>query len=252
MMAVSGPKVPPTPGSDGKVWCYYNVVDISSPTTLTENNSGFSAMQVDGVNVPLATSYQFSTTGEHLVKFTLKDATRLQGMVWRGAGRPTKIYLPDSVTYLPDYCFYYNDNTILEVFSTPGVQSIGINYLYGSDNLVLSFPSLTTIRGTNNGLNCAEIVDLGSITTYPGQGFQGSFRRIVLPETVTEITNYFLYYCTNCTEVVIKAVNPPTLGTSPFDHIDSNFVIYVPSGSVSAYQAANRWSNYASRIQAIP
>jgi hypothetical protein len=49
--------------------------------------------------------------------------------------------------------------------------------------------------------------------------------------------------------VTCLPVTPPTIGSNAFNST-SNYPIYVPADSVSAYQSA--WSDYASRIQAIP
>ena len=59
------------------------------------------------------------------------------------------------------------------------------------------------------------------------------------------------YNCTSLTSVTIEATTPPTLGNNVF-YNTNECPIYVPSESVEIYKAANGWSNYASRIQAIP
>ena len=55
------------------------------------------------------------------------------------------------------------------------------------------------------------------------------------------------------TNLVIYATTPPTLyadlDDDDYADIDN---IFVPAGSVSAYQSATNWSAYASIIQAIP
>ena len=50
----------------------------------------------------------------------------------------------------------------------------------------------------------------------------------------------------------VKATVPPTLASNAFRSTNSAFTIYVPSQSVLAYQTADGWMNYASRITAIP
>ena len=49
----------------------------------------------------------------------------------------------------------------------------------------------------------------------------------------------------------MEPTTPPTLGgTSIFDNMNNN-PIYVPDNSVTAYQTAQYWSEYASRIKPI-
>lgn len=50
----------------------------------------------------------------------------------------------------------------------------------------------------------------------------------------------------------IYATTPPEFDEAFFGVDDSNLTIYVPSGSVSAYQNADGWSDYSHCIQAIP
>ena len=74
---------------------------------------------------------------------------------------------------------------------------------------------------------------------------------VFISSSVTKIYDYAFAECTSLVSVTIEATTPPTLITSPFFETN-DCPIYVPSGSVSAYQSAPGWRNLASRIQAIP
>ena len=45
---------------------------------------------------------------------------------------------------------------------------------------------------------------------------------------------------------------PPSISSFAMGHIDKISKIYVPAESVEAYKTATNWSNYASKIEAIP
>lgn len=79
--------------------------------------------------------------------------------------------------------------------------------------------------------------------------FCRSLTSITIPSGVTNIGEYAFLDCFGLQSVTCLAMTPPTLGVYAFD---GNYQIYVPSGSVNAYKAASGWSEYASRIQAIP
>jgi hypothetical protein len=72
---------------------------------------------------------------------------------------------------------------------------------------------------------------------------------VTIPASVTAIGNYAFYNCDNLAAVYVNAAVPPTLGgTYVFDNNPAGRMIYVPAASVSAYQSATYWSNYAGSI----
>ena len=92
-----------------------------------------------------------------------------------------------------------------------------------------------------------------NVTSIDNNAFNGcdGFINIIIPNSVTNIGNSAFYGCDGLTGVTIKATTPPTLGQTAFDNTN-NCPIYVPAESVNAYKAANGWTTYSSRIQAIP
>jgi hypothetical protein len=47
-------------------------------------------------------------------------------------------------------------------------------------------------------------------------------------------------------EYHILPTTPPTAGTTIFNYIPSDCIIYVPKGHLTDYQTATNWSTYAS------
>lgn len=76
---------------------------------------------------------------------------------------------------------------------------------------------------------------------------------VIFSNKLTSIGASAFNYCTTVSEFHFKSTTPPTLSsTNPFDNIPSDCIIYVPQGSLSAYQTATNWSTYASRMQEEP
>ena len=69
-----------------------------------------------------------------------------------------------------------------------------------------------------------------------------------VPITVTEIRDNAFYNCSNLRALYCKPTTPPTLGTDALTGTPSDMVIYVPTGSLADYQAAENWSTYASQM----
>lgn len=98
-------------------------------------------------------------------------------------------------------------------------------------------------------------VDLSSVVTIGTQGLGNNtlVKSLIIGENCTTINDSALTRLGvdasgGCT-MTVKAVTPPTLGTS---NLSNAVTIYVPAESVEAYKAASNWSAYADKIQAIP
>ena len=75
---------------------------------------------------------------------------------------------------------------------------------------------------------------------------------LVIPSNISSIEDSAFNQCSGLTSITVNRTTPPTLGgTYVFDNTN-DCPIYVPAASVNAYKTASNWSEYASRIQAIP
>lgn len=158
----------------------FNVTDTSNPTNIVgyDDRNGkyytspFSEIEIDGVlQNEVIGYYQFDTSGEHIVKYTLDD-----------------------VTLIPQKTFFkcYNLTTI----SIPsGVTSIGDNAFYECEGLhSVSLPNTLVELGNSAFISCPSLVSVtipDSVTTI-GTSFQGctGLTSITcLPITPPTITN---------------------------------------------------------------
>jgi hypothetical protein len=107
--------------------------------------------------------------------------------------------------------------------------------------------------------NCSGLTDvvLGDQIEGIGDGTFAhctSLRNVTIGSGLTSLGASSFGTCPNLVSVVIKATTPPTPSSvsnwNPFD--GSTCPILVPSASLTAYQTASGWSQYASRLQAIP
>ena len=137
------------------------------------------------------------------------------------------------------------------------VTSIGSSAFSGCSSLTsITIPSGVTSIGSYAFDGCSGLTSItipNTVTFIGNYAFSGcsSLTSITIPSGVTSIGSYAFNRCTGLTSITCEATNPPTIvgntlpGTSVVQHI------YVPSASVSAYQAASNWSSYASVIGAI-
>ncbi len=120
----------------------------------------------------------------------------------------SEITLPNSLRTIGQYAFMSCVN-LTEMIIPEGVVSTATQWIWDSYHVAL--------------------IDLPStITTLTGYGIQ--------PYKASQV-NY---------NVICRAVNPPTLGSSSY--LTKLVKVYVPDDSVDAYKAANVWKNFATKI----
>ena len=146
----------------------------------------------------------------------------------------TSAVIGDCITSISDWTFY--NCTSLSSITIPG--------------------SVTTI-GYASFSNCSGLTNVNipnSVTSIGDYAFRActGLTSATIGNGVTSIAQLAFFNCWSLTEITIKAIAPPTLGYNIFQNTSNDLVIYVPSGSVDTYKAASGWSDYASRIQAIP
>ena len=130
----------------------------------------------------------------------------------------------------PMYCshnFYINDQEIKDLVIPNSVTSIGkyaFEYCY----------SLTSVT---IGESVASIGD---------QAFRGcsSLATITIPNSVTSIGEGAFFGCSSLTSITCEATTPPTVGEYAFDDVSKSIPVYIPCGTISAYNTAQYWNEF--------
>lgn len=114
---------------------------------------------------------------------------------------------------------------------------------------------------TNCSLLQTVKVDEG-VERINGSAFKWDYniKNIDLPSTITTIANDAFNLPTgtsqtNVESIICRAVTPPTIYSNTFvinNPAGIPWNIYVPSASVNTYKSASGWSNFSSKIIAIP
>ncbi|MDC7124362.1 MAG: leucine-rich repeat protein, partial [Spirochaetales bacterium] len=116
----------------------------------------------------------------------------------------------------------------------------------------VSVADTVTSIGSSAFSGCTAVTSVtlsNSITSISASTFENcsSLTTITIPESVTSIGDSAFSGCTSITSYIVEGSSPATLGTDSFDGA-SDYIIYVPSDSVTTYQSS--WSDYSDHIAA--
>ena len=144
----------------------------------------------------------------------------------------SSVTLSKSIDTIP-FGLFYNCTALTSVNIPSGVTRIESSAFEGCSILTsITIPSRVTTIGYIAFRGCSSLTS------------------ITIPSGVTSIGESAFENCTSLLSITVLAETPPILNNSVF-YNTNNCPIYVPAASVEAYKTANRWSNYADRIQAI-
>jgi len=170
--------------------------------------------------------------------------------------------LVSSYPYLDCLKYIELNNEVTTLSAYVFANLLGLKELYITNNSIISAgayvfsiaplleKSNLNVLGTYAYRYCTKLrdINLGNATTIPTYGFDNCINllSITIPATVTEIGNQVFRYCFMIKDIHIQATTPPTIGTNVFLSANNYYTIYVPVGTLSAYQTA--WSEYADHI----
>ena len=166
----------------------------------------------------------------------------------------TSIAFPHSIKTIEKEAFR-NAKALETVILNEGLEKIDWAAFSGSGIKTIHIPSSVQTVGTelfsSSSLERFDIPSGWSAIPYATFSNCKSLRNIVIPVNILTIEKWAFLNCSALEYIRIESVTPPVItGIEVFK--DSSCPIYVPSYSLDIYKAAINWSNYASRIQAIP
>lgn len=222
------------PATDGYIWAYHDIVDISEPSKIFNSIANTTGnMIVDGVSTTRSTTYSFSKVGRHLVKIKPSNDS-LQRSMFTNVGTLVELYLP----------LVYTSGS-LSALIAPNLQkivSLGMTNGFGTYTATYNYLTYLELDGTTG---------LSATNSNRAYFFAPIIDTLILGQSCAYIGKYFLSGFTNVSTFVIRATTPPSVAAYN-DVLSSSCHIYVPYSSdhsiLSAYKAASYWSTYANQI----
>ena len=112
------------------------------------------------------------------------------------------------------------------------IQGAAFGYCYNLTSITL--PNVLKTIGDYTFSNCSGLTS------------------VILPSSLEHLGSSAFISCINLSNITSLATVPPYLGNYGLVDYGQNLTIYVPSESVNDYKAANGWTNYSTKIQALP
>lgn len=248
-------------GSYAFNYCYSlsSVVIPDGVTSITSNtfNSCYSLSNItipDSVTSIGSYAFYYCTS---LSSITIPDGvTSIGSYTFQNCYSLTSITIPDGVTSISGA--FYNCNSLRSIAIPDGLTSIGSQVFYYCYSLPsITIPDGVTSIGSNAFRSCCSLFGINipdGVTSISAQAFQNcySLSIITIPDSVTSIGKQAFQNCYGVKEYHILPTTVPTGGTTMFDGISSDCIIYVPKGHLNDYQTATNWSTYASYMQEEP
>ncbi len=169
----------------------------------------------------------------------------------------TSVTIPNSVTSINDEAFC-NCSLMTSITIPNSVRHIGDKAFYYCSRLTrIDIPNSVISIGDNAFCYCTGLTSVtipNSVTSIADGAFANcsGLTSITIPNSVTSIGNYAFLCCTGLNDVY-SFIDDPSIVSMGFGVFDSNTenherTLHVPVGTVLAYQANRKWSDYFSSI----
>ena len=260
--------------NETKLVVYYDIQDISSPTTICTNyDSSIKSIEVDGTLLDsVVTTYQFDSVGEHIIKYEFNNSTVGNGSpLFNNLTTIKRAVIADTFTSIGDNAFV-NCTSLQSVIIPNSVTSIGYNTFNNCTSLTsVIIPNSVTSVGINTFVNCTSLQSViipNSVTSIGSSVFEHctSLTNITIPDSVTSIGNRafdncsgltsitigsnvtsigqaVFFGCTSLTSVTSLATTAPSINYDTFQNVKTGGTLTVPQGS-TGYDVWMDTSNY--------
>ena len=218
-------------------YCYFNNMIFPNNCTLISGACEYCSASTlsfgSGTIISDAGQYWSAFDSCNISNIDLNGVTKIGILAFDRLSGCNSITIPPSVTTFSSYAFS----------GSSSLNSVTIDY---ASNATLGYDQF-------KGLPITSLTIGSNPTRIPSGMFENCTKltSLDIPSNISSIDNNAFSKCSGLTSVTVESTTPPTLGGyGVFNY--TSCPIYVPSESVDTYKAAYGWSNYASRIQAIP
>ncbi len=234
--------------------------NVTSPTTVEVGGNGAA---YGAVAIPSNVTYM----GSNYSVTSISDRA-----FWFNSAL-ISLTIPDSLTSINNYAFYLCSG-LTSVIIGNSVTSIGVDAFGGCTSLTsVIIPNSVTTIGANSFANCTSLTSIAigdSVTSIGDYAFDScsALTSVTIPNSVNSIGSRAFSFCTGLTSVNIPSsvtsigsrafmfnsaltsvrcniTTPLSIDSDVFIFVNGACTLIVPIGSITAYQAAAVWQDFA-------
>jgi hypothetical protein len=161
--------------------------------------------------------------------------TTIVGNAFRGSNL-TSISIPNTIVSIQGNPFTscYNLNEIIVESGNPYYDS------RDNCNAIIETNTNKLVSGCKNSFipNSVTIIGINAFA------WCRTLTSIVIPNSITTIESNAFFDIITLTSITVLAQEPPTVGYDAFGYVPKNIPVYVPFGTVNAYQVAPGWNEF--------
>ncbi len=185
------------------------------------------------------------------------SVTSIGSYAFSGCRGLTAFTIPSNVTSIGDWGFE-DCSGLRSISISSNVTSISNHTFHSCSSLTsITIPSGVTSIGDFAFYHCDALTSItlpSNVTSIGSDAFKycDGLASVTIPQSVTSIGDYAFLGCSYLDDVYSNITDPSrvTMGSSVFSASQSYIprTLHVPSGSLAAYQADSKWSNYFGSI----
>ena len=164
--------------------------------------------------------------------------------------------IPNSVTFIGGYAFY--GCTGLTSMQIPNSVTFIYEYAFSKCTGLTSIEISNSVTYISSGafsdcINLTSIEIPNSVTYIRDYAFfRCSGITSVVIDNDVDIGQYAFGDCASLASITVYAGRPPYLRGNAFHNVDKSIPVYVPCGSLEAYQTATGWSDFTNIQESCP
>lgn len=228
--------------------------------------TGFSELQYNAVSVDWVVDSFTECSGLQTLRIG-NNVEKIPSSAFSNCSSFTgSLTIPNSVISIGHDAFYNCSGFVGELVIPNSVVSINSDAFYGciGFNGDLTIPNSVTSIGSYAFYGCTGFTNnltiSNSVTSIGGGAFYGcsELTSVIIGNSVASIGVSAFRECNGLSSMTVFAETPPTLGngynrtTDVFTNVNKSIPVYVPYGTISAYQAAPGWNEFTNYQEMPP